>query len=448
MGTGLTLSAFPGVSLADKGEEPDLKIEVLGLKSGSKRDVQLRVTNISDWWSDRTEAIIELDPAWSAKIPPIDIQDMNTKDEAPLPYIYDFVYTLPVDCDGHKLKVTLSAGANYMGDKEIALGNNKDEKALCQKGGSAASVSPSSSNIPARPLPAGVTAPTLKVEKVTPGTTGPARVDVEYIDPPVQNSNAPGGLHAFMARVEPGTHTDSFSIAASMRRGVEATFHGGFAAAECFPVSHSNLEPKFIVGWGEYEWFGSRCMKYLYQVAIAFDKGPLAGLQPSDYRIDRAVLAYDEVEMFFPFCNGVVLGMGLEDPDVESVCWRSGDGKHEARPNGCVVVRMPSAEWRGAGRSGLVPFVSGPGAPNVRQASPREWDVTEAYRWQTVPSSRPLTAPGGTAAAPGFGFLLTGGADFNELQGEDSTSCISHVTNVRLNVTYTVFEDGPGPIVK
>jgi hypothetical protein len=349
--------------------------------------------------------------------------------------------------------VTLSAGANYMGDKEVVLSNNKDEKILCEKGGRSASGqvsgSTTSTAAPASQLPAGVTAPGAKPEKVTPGANGPAKADVQYFDEPAKTSQVPG-MHAFLARIEPGTHTDTLSLATSMRRGASATFHGGFAAAECFPLGKWNGEPKFVAGWGEYEWFGSACSKDMFQVAVDFERGALGSMTGSDYRLDRAVLAYDEIEMVYPFCNGVVPFMGLEDPDIESVCWRNGEGKHEARPNGCVVVRMPSADWRRNQLRGLVPFVGGQGAPNVRQISPREWDVTEAYRWQTIPSSRPLTPPGGTAPAPapGFGFLLTGGADFNELEGEDSTSCVSHITNIRLNVTYTVFEDGPGPIVK
>ena len=46
------LTALAGASRADPGEEPNLQVEIVGLKAGSKRDVVVRVTNTSDWWSD------------------------------------------------------------------------------------------------------------------------------------------------------------------------------------------------------------------------------------------------------------------------------------------------------------------------------------------------------------------------------------------------------------
>ncbi len=101
------------------------------------------------------------------------------------------------------------------------------------------------------------------------------------------------------AAPNPGPHTAVLPLSVSLRRGADATFHGGFHASECYPVSTSNLEPKFVVGWGEYEWFGSPCSADVYQVAVSFDKGELAQA-PDGTSIDRVMLGYDEVEMPVP----------------------------------------------------------------------------------------------------------------------------------------------------
>src|SRR6187399_11954 len=97
------------VGRADPGEEPDLAIEVVGLKSGSKRDVVVRVTNISDWWSDVTKATVETVSPNGGQKRTFDIPDMNTAAEEPLPHVYEFTYTLPADCNGHVVKASLSA---------------------------------------------------------------------------------------------------------------------------------------------------------------------------------------------------------------------------------------------------------------------------------------------------------------------------------------------------
>ena len=425
------------VGYADEDERPDLQIEVVGLQSGSQRDVVVRVTNISAWWSDRTTATVETLAPTAGGAQTFDIPDLNTADEAPLPDTYEFTYTLAHDCNGDVVKASLSSGTNYEGVEEANLDNNQAQLQVC--GGA---------NAPA--LPQGVTAPGVKPQQVSPGSTGPAKSDVRVIDQPAAPGAAVPVVYGRMlaAAPAPGPHMATLPLSISLRRGADATFHGGFHAAECFPVSISNLEPKFVVGWGEYEWFGSPCMADVYQVAVSFDKGELAQA-PDGTSVDRVILGYDEIEMPTPFCNGVVPGLGLEDPDISSRCWRSGGGKPEPKPNGCVVLRVPATEWRNNEfPHGLMPAVNDPRAPRLAQVSPREWDVTDVYRWQNVANARPLTPPGQAPAPSGFGFLLAGAGDINELQGEDSTSCVSWVTNVHLTVSYTVPTPGRGPVVR
>jgi hypothetical protein len=64
----------------------------------------------------------------------------------------------------------------------------------------------------------------------------------------------------------------------------------------------------------------------------------------------------------------------------------------------------------------------------VARLGPRQWDVTQAFVWQYVPGSVP---PGATT--PGPGFVLAGGLHYEQLPGEDSASCMSTFSNVRLD---------------
>lgn len=43
---------------------------------------------------------------------------------------------------------------------------------------------------------------------------------------------------------------------------------------------------------------------------------------------------------------------------------------------------------------------------------------------------------------------MTSAIPVDQLDGNDNTVCISQVSDVSLTVTYTVFADGPGPVVK
>src|SRR5688572_14160697 len=131
----IVLSASPAVTRADPGEEPDLTVEIVGLKSGSKRDVVIRVSNISVWWSDVTRLTVETVSPGAAQRRTFDVPDINTVDEAPLPHEWEFVYTLAADCNGHTVKASLSAGTNYAGDKEINLDDNVVEQQVCSPSG-------------------------------------------------------------------------------------------------------------------------------------------------------------------------------------------------------------------------------------------------------------------------------------------------------------------------
>ncbi len=228
---------------------------------------------------------------------------------------------------------------------------------------------------------------------------------------------------------------------AAPARGSKKDFRGG--SVSCFSIGSATVEPKHKVGWSQYEWFGSPCGADTWQAAVEFDPAAFRGM--SGVIIDRAVLTYDEVESPYPHCTHVY--PGYEDPDIALRCWRSGGGAFEPKPDGCVVVKVPAVAWRG-GAPRPLPVITDPRSPAPTRVAPREWDVTNAFRWQVDPSARGLIPPGVTPPPIGSGLLLTGGLELNQLSGEDSTACVSVVTNIKLRVTYTVLPEGPPPIVR
>jgi hypothetical protein len=240
---------------------------------------------------------------------------------------------------------------------------------------------------------------------------------VEYKKLPTDQILAPEHL-------QPGTHTLTLEVGQSLPL-----------------VAHKSWQPKcqkvsgwtndVDVGWGNVEFGDDSCVAFVLQRAIRFDNGPIDEV-PSK-TIDRAVLTYDETPS--KFCPGLV------DGDFNS-CWQNGEGSGEAKPDGCVVVRVPSVAWYETAPPGLVPYLTS--KPEPRLLGTREWDVTEPYAWQTVTGAAPLDA------TAGFGLLLTGSiTSLAELEGDDDTICASEVSNVRLQVTYTVPEpSGPPPVIR
>jgi hypothetical protein len=229
----------------------------------------------------------------------------------------------------------------------------------------------------------------------------------------------PGILEIFVSEFfAPGTHTVELSVAGSMKHLVWKTFNDCTAP----PVANDQL----LVGWEQIELDGSPCFAASTQLAVQFDTSLLDRIE--NKVVNRAVLIYDEVQAIG--CNN------------GGACWTSGSGQPEDKPNGCVVVRIPSTDWTANPPSGEFPCITS-GRPAVNRLGVREWDVTEPFRWQTDPSAMPLSPPTGPGFVPGFGFLLTGGLTIDQLEAEDNTNCLSVLSNIRLRTTYSVFEDKP-----
>jgi hypothetical protein len=102
------------------GEQPDLNIELVGLKAGSQRVVQLRVTNVSAWWADETTARVEtLSPSAGNVVDNIKVLELDPQQSRVIEY------TLAADCAEHVVKAMVRAAKNYAGVPEDKIANNE-----------------------------------------------------------------------------------------------------------------------------------------------------------------------------------------------------------------------------------------------------------------------------------------------------------------------------------
>lgn len=181
-----------------------------------------------------------------------------------------------------------------------------------------------------------------------------------------------------------------------------------------------------MVGWGQAEigWLGENCFAFVLERAVQFDF-TLLDMIPAKI-VDRAVLSYDEVEALS--CP-LVVGYNYR-------CWQNGEGNYEVKANGCVEVRIPSIDWvrNGGTVQGRLPTFTN-GQP-ISRINARQWDVTSPIAWQLSSPTPPL---GGYR---GYGVLLTGGPSIDGLTAQDNTVCVSDLSSITLEITYTVPPSG------
>jgi len=110
--------------------------------------------------------------------------------------------------------------------------------------------------------------------------------------------------------------------------------------------------------------------------------------------------------------------------DERSEYWTNALGTDRRDVAGCVaVLGFATTDWLGR-TQGLFPNDY---YTDVIPGASREWDVTGRLRDQVrFPQDQSLR----------FGYVLRGALE--ELEGEDSTSCLSLISNVRLTITYDV----------
>ena len=140
-------SGFSSTAVTAADERPDLKIELLGLPlAGSQREVQVKITNVSKWWSDETKLRVETTPAAAGNVLNRDVENLDPGQSV------TFRYTLAAACGMQspntnvlfgdyfadnasdiKIRAAVSAGKNYEGVMESGdlLKNNSAEASAC-----------------------------------------------------------------------------------------------------------------------------------------------------------------------------------------------------------------------------------------------------------------------------------------------------------------------------
>ncbi|KKB06742.1 hypothetical protein VE25_21500 [Devosia geojensis] len=207
--------------------------------------------------------------------------------------------------------------------------------------------------------------------------------------------------------------------------------------------------PDDSAGWGQVEGTGhpdggtDPCASWILRLAFDFDLAPITSVAGS-MTIDRAILRYTENALPSAFCALVYTQGGfLVDP---LPCWSNGQGVPEEKPDGCVVLRVPDIDWRTLPHDQHMPLTQ----TTFSKVEPRgAWDVTDLLHQRLNPGLQPPPELGG-AVSLGVGYVLVGTPlDTANLSGDDNTRCSSHISDLRLEVTFTVHPDGePGPIVR
>ncbi|HVG59923.1 MAG TPA: hypothetical protein VNA24_15310 [Hyalangium sp.] len=185
-----------------------------------------------------------------------------------------------------------------------------------------------------------------------------------------------------------------------------------------------------IAGWGQVEGDGhpgastDPCMSWVNQLTIRFDTQPFDNLPRKT--LDRAFLAYREQAA--SRCVSMVYTQGgfLIDP---LPCWTNGDAHPELKPNGCVSLRVPNEDWVRSPPNRAIGWFDSPFGAG--RSGPSSWDVTGLFRSRHMPGlGQPDT---------GVGYMLIGDPlTVRNLTAEDNTRCTSVLSDIRLEVTYTV----------
>jgi hypothetical protein len=391
----LALGPAPAPAHADD-EYADLQVELLGLPvTGDQQTLQVRVTNVSAWWAAPTTLHVETLTPQAPYPADFAVENLDPGQSA------EFTYAMGEYCYGQVVKAVVAAASNYAGVPEVNHANNVAEAQVCP--------TPPSQNIN------GII--------VHPGPRNAGLGGTQRPQPPAGTFTQVEGL-------SPGTHTVALGVTGSRASQATRTLSGA-----CADVGWSGSVYNYV-GWGQVELPNSTpCGAVVLQLAVEFDRGPLDRV-PSKV-INRAVLVYDEAQG-----DPVVCGSG---GGLTVSCWQSGGRHPEDKPDGCVVVRVAAAGWGSASGVGELPYLPGP-RPTVTRLDARQWDVTEPFSWQYDPSNIPLM-PDGSRPTPGQGLLLSGGPSINDLTGEDNTVCISQLSNIHLDVTYTVPPNDGGEFV-
>ena len=254
----IVLSAAWTATSAWAAEEPDLKLELVGLAPGNPREVQFKITNVSQWWADETTARFEtVSPTAGNAQTGIFVENLDPGQSTIV------TYTLAAPCDGHVVKGEVAAAKNYAGVAESNLANNRfnDPKPVC----------PKAQGIPEGAIdqnPLGITPDDLN-----------APLDLGIVPKPSRPLVFSGEMTISASQV----------LMASQRGGEDAALLQNFVAPRTIP------DGKFGVGyWNEAakNFLGDVNPSDVWQTRAVFDLSELKKLPGLD--ITHASLTYDE----------------------------------------------------------------------------------------------------------------------------------------------------------
>jgi hypothetical protein len=218
--------------------------------------------------------------------------------------------------------------------------------------------------------------------------------------------------------------------------------HGGAFARPPGPVSGPDVWGP--AGWGQVEGNGhpdansDACLSWVAYFGFDFDFSSFTAV-PGMKSIDRAVLRYDEKPM--PMCTTLVYTQGGFMVDSDIPCWSAGSGAPEDKPEGCAILRIPAADLHTVSMQDYWPLTE----MKFNKLAPRgAWDVTELVRNRLNPGLIPPPEAGGPEPL-GWGYALIGAfARTSDLDAEDNTRCTSKISDLRLELTFTVTTDQGG----
>lgn len=243
--------------------------------------------------------------------------------------------------------------------------------------------------------------------KANPNVRQPSGILVSPVGDVVEAKPEPAGpltkidaeLVLVPEHLRPGKHT--LTLEPSEVHTVQKGW--AFGGDDCALSILAPLGEGLLVGWYQREGgFGGCGYARVAQTAVNFDFASLVPIPLTD--IERAVLTHDETR----------------------VHWTDGSGTPRNVPGCVAAVGVPTVDW--PGWNDQIPNTT---HLDVTPGSAKEWDLTVPFEEQVI------------RAKPRLGFVLRGSLE--QLEAEDDTSCLSAVSNIRLQVTYEIPPDGPPP---
>ena len=393
--------AQPGTSQAAEGEPPDLEIVKVtsnnndnvrpGRTPNPYTEMTFAVSNVGKWWVGETIATVETTlphdfrPEVGINSPRVEGDTIRLPDLDPRgqegvnPSVFKLYLLVrcPVGSEPSTARITISPATDYAGDVETNLANNTVTADVCSDAGNLR-LSPTPKPAPGSPIQG--------VQTFTPSNIR--------------------SLQVYRMRDAPG---------------------GGWSAPKTVGALTTSAR---VAGWGQDKKGGSVIFSkggWISQTAVLFDSAHQRTAGNPLYQDGKSVTITKATITF-------------EEEPSSPLYWTNANGAAQDKPEGCVEVRVPAGNWVSSPPPLLIPFITYTTTPATKKISKGEWDVTLAFRRQREAANQGYTPASTTTPPNGFGYLLTGKPNLTSLNADDDERCTSVLSNITLNVNYTVAE--------